>query len=283
MRVLLTSGLLGRGLSVLVAAGVVWLWLLVSRSGAISPLFLPGPDKAWASLVRGFENGVLLRQTLGTLQHMFYGWLVASVVAVGLGSLIGISPLARRLFSPLLEFLRPLPASAVIPIAIAFMGLSNTMAIFVITFGTLWPILLSTVQGFSSVEPRLYEVAKVLRMGRLETIDLKVVRNLCDRVAVMYLGRVVEEGPADEVFADPRHPYTQALVSSVPRAGVGLSDRILLQGEPPNPAARPKGCAFHPRCAMAESLCSGAVPELARHRGRMTACLRQQAIAPVAA
>lgn len=113
--------------------------------------------------------------------------------------------------------------------------------------------------------------------------DLKVVRNLCDRVAVMYLGRVVEEGPADEVFADPRHPYTQALVSSVPRAGVGLSDRILLQGEPPNPAARPKGCAFHPRCAMAESLCSGAVPELARHRGRMTACLRQQAIARAAA
>lgn len=198
MRVLLTSGLLGRGLSVLVAAGVVWFWLLVSRSGAISPLFLPGPDKAWASLVRGFENGVLLRQTLGTLQHMFYGWLVASVVAVGLGSLIGISPLARRLFSPLLEFLRPLPASAVIPIAIAFMGLSNTMAIFVITFGTLWPILLSTVQGFSSVEPRLYEVAKVLRIGRLETIR-----------------KIVLPSALPDILAGMRISVTAALILSV--------------------------------------------------------------------
>lgn len=104
--------------------------------------------------------------------------------------------------------------------------------------------------------------------------DLKVVRNLCDRVVVMYLGRIVEEGRADEIFADPRHPYTRALVSSVPRAGTGVASRILLQGEPPNPAARPSGCAFHPRCTFADASCKVTVPPLVREHGRIAACLK---------
>ncbi|MEP3688447.1 MAG: oligopeptide/dipeptide ABC transporter ATP-binding protein [Sulfitobacter dubius] len=91
--------------------------------------------------------------------------------------------------------------------------------------------------------------------------DLKVVRNLCDRVAVMYLGRIVEEGPADTIFSDPQHPYTQALVSSVPQPGRALKSRIILQGEPPNPGNRPPGCAFHPRCHKAEDICRHTVPE----------------------
>ncbi|RMC34386.1 ABC transporter ATP-binding protein [Paracoccus alkanivorans] len=113
--------------------------------------------------------------------------------------------------------------------------------------------------------------------------DLKVVHNICNRVAVMYLGRVVEEGPSGEVFGDPRHPYTRALVSSIPKAGRGLTDRIILQGEPPNPAMRPPGCAFHPRCAIADAACAGEIPELSGHRGRLTACLKQRAIIPATA
>ena len=104
--------------------------------------------------------------------------------------------------------------------------------------------------------------------------DLKVVRNICDRVAVMYLGRVVEEAPSDRIFADPRHPYTQALVSSIPRAGQGLDGRIILHGEPPNPAARPLGCAFHPRCRFADAGCAAQVPRLENHGGRLAACLK---------
>ena len=102
--------------------------------------------------------------------------------------------------------------------------------------------------------------------GRLSMVfishDLKVVRNLCDRVAVMYLGRIVEEGPSEELFANPQHPYTQALISSVPEPGRALDSRVILQGEPPNPARRPSGCAFHPRCARATDICRGQVPEL---------------------
>lgn len=113
--------------------------------------------------------------------------------------------------------------------------------------------------------------------------DLKVVRNICDRVAVMYLGRIVEEAPSDQIFSDPRHPYTQALVSSVPTAGAGLRGRIILQGEPPNPAARPSGCAFHPRCRLADAACARSVPALQRHDGRLAACLKLQAHQPNAA
>ncbi|TKT74388.1 oligopeptide/dipeptide ABC transporter ATP-binding protein [Aquamicrobium sp. LC103] len=92
--------------------------------------------------------------------------------------------------------------------------------------------------------------------------DLKVVRNICDRVVVMYLGRVVEEGPSDEIFSKPFHPYTQALVSSVPVPGTSLTDRIILEGEPPNPASRPSGCAFHPRCRFATARCRTENPQL---------------------
>nr|WP_210320316.1 ABC transporter ATP-binding protein [Pseudaminobacter soli] len=94
--------------------------------------------------------------------------------------------------------------------------------------------------------------------------DLKVVRNVADRVAVMYLGKIVEEGSSDTIFRSPRHPYTKALVSSMPVPGKQLQGRIILQGEPPNPAVRPTGCAFHPRCPLAIDLCRTNAPALRR-------------------
>jgi peptide/nickel transport system ATP-binding protein len=103
--------------------------------------------------------------------------------------------------------------------------------------------------------------------------DLKVVRNIADRVAVMYLGRIVEEASSDEIFHNPLHPYTRALVSSVPVPGTRLEGRILLQGEPPNPAARPSGCAFHPRCSLAIDRCKRETPQfLAIGKDRSAAC-----------
>jgi peptide/nickel transport system ATP-binding protein len=92
--------------------------------------------------------------------------------------------------------------------------------------------------------------------------DLKVVRNIADRVAVMYLGRIVEEASSGVIFQSPQHPYTKALVSSVPVPGKPLEGRMILQGEPPNPADRPSGCAFHPRCPIARDICRASVPAL---------------------
>jgi len=91
-------------------------------------------------------------------------------------------------------------------------------------------------------------------------------------VAVMYLGRIVEEGEPDAVLHAPAHPYSQALVSAIPHPGK-QGTRIVLQGDPPNPADRPTGCAFHPRCAAAVARCRAESPDLkARPDGRLVAC-----------
>ncbi|RYJ02758.1 MAG: ATP-binding cassette domain-containing protein [Acetobacteraceae bacterium] len=106
--------------------------------------------------------------------------------------------------------------------------------------------------------------------------DLPVVRHLCDRVMVMYLGRVMEQGPAEAIFRAPAHPYTRALLSATPRLDPARrATRILLPGDPPSPADPPSGCVFRTRCAHAAPGCAAAVPPLAAVAdGRQAACLR---------
>ncbi|QRM32794.1 ABC transporter ATP-binding protein [Microvirga sp. VF16] len=103
--------------------------------------------------------------------------------------------------------------------------------------------------------------------------DLKVVRHVSHDMAVMYLGRIVEYGETNLLLSQPAHPYTEALVSAVPAAGRRTRQRILLKGEPPNPAARPSGCTFHPRCPVARPVCASVCPPLATlPDGRKVAC-----------
>lgn len=102
--------------------------------------------------------------------------------------------------------------------------------------------------------------------------DLAVVRRLCDRVAVMYLGKIVEEGAVAAVLRHPRHPYTAALLSAVPRIQPGARTRIKLPGEPASAANIPSGCPFHPRCWKAEDKCRTVVPQLDALDGTSVAC-----------
>jgi peptide/nickel transport system ATP-binding protein len=112
--------------------------------------------------------------------------------------------------------------------------------------------------------------------------DLRVVRQVSHDVAVMYLGRIVEQGEAESLFAEPAHPYTRALVSAIPTTG-SKRERLLLQGDPPNPVDVPTGCAFHTRCPFATAQCRSEAPVLkpldisnddGRMNGRMVACHR---------
>ncbi len=101
--------------------------------------------------------------------------------------------------------------------------------------------------------------------------DLSVVRHISDRVAVMYLGRIVEEGTRDELYARPVHPYTQSLLSAVPVPEPGVSGRrIVLEGDIPNPASPPSGCAFHPRCYRATARCAEEAPAFVPYPGLAT-------------
>ena len=106
--------------------------------------------------------------------------------------------------------------------------------------------------------------------------DLAVIRHMSDRVAVMYLGAIVEEGPTDVIFADPRHPYTRALLSAIPVAEHGRTrHQIELTGEMPSPIDPPTGCRFHTRCPFAREKCSSDVPglrEASPEPGHRAAC-----------
>jgi oligopeptide/dipeptide ABC transporter ATP-binding protein len=104
--------------------------------------------------------------------------------------------------------------------------------------------------------------------------DLSVVRMMCDRVAVMYLGRIVEIAPTPELFANPRHPYTRSLLSAIPViGGPRVTDTFSLEGEPPDPGHLPAGCRFRGRCPLAAALCAEKDPALEPASGRhLVAC-----------
>ena len=163
-----TAGWIG---SVAVLAALIALWWGASTAGYVSRVFLPTPQATWASLLEGLNftgqgNGELWAFTQATVGRMVQGWLLASLFGVLLGAAIGVSPAVRAWLQPTLEFIRPLPASALLPLAISIFGLNPRMVLFVVAFGAMWPVLLATVHGFAAVEPRLSEVARCLQLPR---------------------------------------------------------------------------------------------------------------------
>ncbi len=107
--------------------------------------------------------------------------------------------------------------------------------------------------------------------------NLSVVRHMADDIAIMYLGRFVETGPAEEVFANPRHPYTRLLLETIPDVQRPNRDRQPLSGEVPSPIDPPSGCPFHPRCPQVEARCRETRPVLEMRDGREVACFVERA------
>lgn len=147
------------------------LWAGLSSSELVSRAFLPTPAATLDALRKGLAQGDLLHQTGITAWRMLEGWLLASVFGVVIGVAIGLSPDVRSFVEPTLDFLRPLPPSATVPLAISLFGLGQGMVLFVVVFGSIWPPLLSTVQGISLVDPRLKEVSECIGLSRLAFIS----------------------------------------------------------------------------------------------------------------
>jgi len=130
----------------------------------------------------------------------------------------------------------------------------------------------------ASVQAQILNLFKELQERRRLTYlfishDLGVVKYMSHRIAVMYLGEIVELAPADELYREPLHPYTRALVSAVPSLARRGGRRIRLHGEPPNPSDPPPGCKFHPRCPLATGRCREERPALREVApGRFAAC-----------
>jgi ABC-type nitrate/sulfonate/bicarbonate transport system permease component len=153
--------------SLLLLGVVLGVWWLASHGEWVSKVFLPTPEATVASLLEGLASGELAAFTAATVGRMLAGWTAASLVGIVLGVLIGTSAAARAWIGPTLELVRPLPASALMPLAISIFGLSGRMVLAVVAFGAMWPVLLATVHGVASVHERLREVARSLQLGRL--------------------------------------------------------------------------------------------------------------------
>lgn len=174
-----------------VGCAMIALWQFVAWRKWVSPVFLPGPAQTWQALVDGFVQGQLGEQTLETVQRMVLGWVLASLFGMGLGALIGSSRTARSYLGPTLEFMRPLPASAMLPVGIAFFGLTKSMVVGVIAFGSIWPMLLATIHGFAAVEPRLVEVGRMYHLTRLEfAFKVAFPNAMPDILAALRLGLI---------------------------------------------------------------------------------------------
>lgn len=165
---MLRSERLVRILMMLAFTGLVLVvWHLIVRLGFVNRTFVADPGDALAVIARQIASGDLFESVSATMTRMLSGWLLASLLGILMGALIGSSRLSQQIFAPILEALRPLPASAIIPVAILLFGLNNTMSVIVIAFGSLWPALLATIHGFEAVPPQLREVGRMLQMSRL--------------------------------------------------------------------------------------------------------------------
>ncbi|MEI9404839.1 ABC transporter permease [Mesorhizobium sp. Cs1330R2N1] len=173
-------------------------WQAISTTKVVSPIYLPAPDTTFYALVDGFTKGALLSATLYTIARMLVGWMLACVAGIALGALIGSSAPARVYLSLTLETLRPLPTSALIPVFIAFFGLSEGMVLGAIAVGAVWPIMLSTMNGVTTVEPLLKDVAASLQMSRME-----------------FVRKIALPGAMPEILAAARLCLTVSLVLAV--------------------------------------------------------------------
>jgi len=150
---------------IVLLAGLAALWQLAVGGGLVDLDYLPAPSEVVESAAAQVEGGALVSATLHTLGVALVAWLIAVVLGVAVGLLLGLSAPARAVFMTSVEVLRTLPVVAFVPVAVLVFGLSTRMEIVVAAWAALWPILVNTLGGVEAVPARLHEVAAVFRLS----------------------------------------------------------------------------------------------------------------------
>ena len=171
-----------RGL--LIPVTLIALWEIGARAGTLPPDTMSQPSvivqAGWEALL----DGTLLLATVQTFQTALLGLAIGAAIGITIGSLIGIFPMLEAIVGPTLDTIRPVPAVAIIPLALLIYGFGVRMEVLVITFACVWPILIVTVSAVRSIEPRLLEVARMLEMRPLNRMMRIVLPAALARIAV---------------------------------------------------------------------------------------------------
>lgn len=166
----LSQILINRFLGILPLVLILLLWQYLGTTGAINPSILPRPSVLIQKLFPVIESGTLLKNLLASLHRVLIGYAAGAFAGLVLGILIGFFPLAEKLSGVLIGLLRPIPALACIPLLILALGIGEESKIAVIMIGSFWPVLLNTIQGIHSVDPKLIQLGNVLEKSRLQII-----------------------------------------------------------------------------------------------------------------
>lgn len=151
---------------IILVLGILVVWQLSSANGWIDPVELPRVSTIFVSWFHIIVGGALPKQLMPSLGRIFAGFSIAAAAAIPLGLLMGTVPFIYRLLEPITEFVRPIPSSAYIPIAILFLGIDNGMKVFIVFLGCFFPILLNTYGGVRGVDPILIDTGRTFGLSR---------------------------------------------------------------------------------------------------------------------
>lgn len=154
---------------------IMGVWEVLALSQLVYPAYLPRFSETILVLLQLLVSEEFLSHIVATLLHTFVGFALAAVIGVSGGVLLGSWPAFNDIFRPIINFLRPLPAPVIMPLAILFLGIGDTMKVFIVAFGAVWPPLINTIDGVRDVEPQLLETGKTLGFSKFEIAEKIVV------------------------------------------------------------------------------------------------------------
>lgn len=162
----------------------IGVWWVLSKSGIVNPVLLPSPGEVIVALGASLEDGSLWEHIWASMARVLNGFFLGFVLAVPIGVLMGNFLVAYRLIDPIIEFLRPIPPIAMIPLAILWFGIGEASKVFIIAYGAFFPILVNTIAGFAEVDQTLIRAARTLGASRFEIFRDVILRSAVPFIVV---------------------------------------------------------------------------------------------------